>query len=62
MKADGDRPGVSQFHSEGCTPSWVCDFFYPLGGNLTMEQHEQERFDLLYAQHLQALEKDHRRP
>jgi len=26
-----------------------------LGRNLTMEQHEQERFDQLYAQHLQAL-------
>ena len=37
-------------HRFGCVIS-----FSPLGGNLTMEQHEQVRFDLLAAQHLQAL-------
>ena len=41
---------VKDAHRHGCVISFI-----PLGGNLTMEQHEQERFDLLYAQHLQAL-------
>jgi len=41
---------VKDAHLHGCVISFI-----PLGGNLTMEQHEQERFDLLYAQHLQAL-------
>ena len=41
---------VKDAHLHGCVISFI-----PLGGNLTMEQHEQQRFDLLYAQHLQAL-------
>ena len=41
---------VKDTHRHGCVISFI-----PLGEHLTMEQHEQERFDLLYAQHLQAL-------
>jgi hypothetical protein len=41
---------VKDAHRHGCVISFI-----PLEGNLTMEQHEQERFDLFYAQNLQAL-------
>ena len=41
---------VKDAHRHGCVISFI-----PLGVNLTMEQHEQERFEQLYAQHLQAL-------
>jgi hypothetical protein len=41
---------VKDAHPDKCVISFI-----PLGRNLTMEQHEQERFDQLYAQHLPAL-------
>ncbi|MCX5952785.1 MAG: hypothetical protein NTZ40_04660 [Cyanobacteria bacterium] len=47
---------VKDAHRHGCVISFI-----PLGGNLTMEKHEQERFELLYAQHLQALKLQRKR-